>query len=138
MYNESKQTKKARMSYADGGTPVVMRGGKKVSDYEINGAVRRELVNRHIDLQYAQYRTSNGAVELSGRLVFRETKNIAEVAKELFMLEESVSSIRGVRRVKIEFDDWEKSTATGGYGRVLEGESEEEEDGKKQGIKVEE
>lgn len=93
-------------------------GGRQVSDYEINGAVRRELVARNVDLRDVRYRCSNGSVEVSGTLKFTETKSISEVAKELFILEQALSGIRGVRRVKLDFSDWERS-ASGKFARTV-------------------
>lgn len=87
------------------------------SDYEINGAVRRELASHGVDLSAVRYRSSGGAVEIQGKLVFREAKAITEVIKFITMLEEQISKIRGVKRVKMDFEDWDKSN--GKWGRAL-------------------
>lgn len=107
---------------------MAMRGGRKVSDYEINGMVRRTLVSRNVDLQELQYRCSNGAVDLTGSLKFKEVKSISEVAKELFLLEEAILGIRGVRRVSFNLDSWEKSRS-GQYVRKLETDKEDDKQG---------
>ena len=95
----------------------------KVSDYEINGKVRRELVSRNMDLKRVRYHTSRGAVEITGTLKFTEPKSIGEMAKELFLIEQAIMGIKGVRKVKIEFDDWEK-TRSGKFARHIEEEEE--------------
>lgn len=87
---------------------------RQVSDYEINGSVRRELTSRGIDLMNLRYRTSGGSVEVSGSLQFKESKSPAQVVKELFLLESSLMGIRSVKRVKLEFDDYEKKAGKWG------------------------
>lgn len=98
---------------------MATRGGRKVSDYQINGNVRRTLVARNIDLQELQYRTSNGAVDITGTLRFKEAKALAEIARELYLLEEAILGIRGVRRVSFNLDSWEKAKS-GQYVRKMD------------------
>jgi len=106
---------------------MAMRGGKKISDYQINGNVRRVLAGRNVDLKDLHYRSTNGAVDITGRLRFREVKSIPEVMKELLILEELISDVKGVRRVNFNLEDWEKANS-GQYVRRLEGESPQSED----------
>jgi len=95
----------------------------ETSDYEINGAVRRELASLGIDLSEIRYRCAGGAVEVQGKLKFREPKPITEVIKVITLLEDQIGKIRGVRRVKMDFEDWDRSG--GKWGRAITGESEE-------------
>src|SRR5688500_16127664 len=96
----------------------------ETSDYEINGAVRRELASMGVDLSAVRYRCSGGAVEVQGKLVFREPKPISEMIKFITIMEEQISKIRGVKRVKMDFEDWDKSN--GKWGRALLDEKKEE------------
>lgn len=89
----------------------------ETSDYEINGAVRRELASLGVDLSALRYRCSGGAVEVQGALKFREPKPISDMIKVITLLEEQISKIRGVKRVKMDFEDWDKSN--GKWGRAL-------------------
>lgn len=89
----------------------------ETSDYEINGAVRRELASMGVDLSAVRYRCSGGAVEVQGKLVFRDPKPISEMIKFITIMEEQISKIRGVKRVKMDFEDWDKSN--GKWGRAL-------------------
>ncbi|MBI4858815.1 MAG: hypothetical protein HY815_00870 [Candidatus Riflebacteria bacterium] len=103
-------------------------GGKKeVSDYEINGSVRRELVMRGIDLTDLRYRCSGGAVELSGKIRFKEPKAPYQVIKELTLLEQSISAIRGVKRVHMEFEDWQRSA--GKWSRTVDDDEKKPDEG---------
>lgn len=104
---------------------MAMRGGSKISDYQINGCVRRVLASRDVDLTDLHYRSTSGCVDISGRLKFREPKAIPEVMKELIILEELIFKVNGVRRVSFNLDDWERSTS-GGYVKKLESEEEQE------------
>jgi len=104
---------------------MAMRGGRKVSDYEINGMVRRLLVSRDISLEELQYRTSSGCVDITGTLKFKEVKAISEMARELLASEEGIRSIQGGRRVSFNRDGWEKSIS-GQYVRKLETEEDDE------------
>jgi hypothetical protein len=96
----------------------------EVSDYEINGTIRRELTSLGIDLTGVRYRCSGGAVEIVGKLKFHEPKPPSDAIKFITLLEDQVGKIRGVKRVKIDFDDWEKSGS--GWGRKFEEEKEKE------------
>ena len=89
----------------------------ETSDYEINGAVRRELASLGVDLSEVRYRCSGGAVEVQGKLKFREPKPITEIIKVITLLEEQLAKIRGVKRVKMDFEDWDRSGGT--WGRAL-------------------
>lgn len=104
---------------------MAMRGGSKISDYQINGCVRRVLASRDVDLSDVQYRSTSGCVDINGKLRFREPKAISEIMKELLILEELILAVNGVRRVTFNVDDWERSTS-GGYVRVLESEDDKE------------
>ena len=104
---------------------MARRGGNKVSDYQINGSVRRVLSLRNVELTDIHYRCTNGSVDISGCLRFREPKSIPEIMKELMILEELIFNINGVRRVIFNLDDWERSTS-GGYVKKLESEEEDE------------
>lgn len=95
----------------------------ETSDYEINGAVRRELGSLGIDLSAVRHRCSGGSVEVQGQLKFREPKPVSEAIKFITLLEDNIGKIRGVRRVKIDFQDWDKSN--GKWGRALEEPGEE-------------
>ena len=83
---------------------------KTVSDYEINGAVRRELSARGLNMMNLRYRCSGGTVEIGGALEFKEPKSPAQIIKDLFLLESSIMGIRGVKRVKMDFEDFEKKS----------------------------
>lgn len=86
----------------------------QMSDLEINNHIRRLLTKRRIDVTKVTYRTSSGVVFVGGDLVFIGfTKEVDELPKELALIEEMVRSIRGVRNVKIEFDDFEKDDVSG-------------------------
>ncbi len=61
---------------------------------------------------------SGGSVEVQGQLKFREPKPVSEAIKFITLLEDNIGKIRGVRRVKIDFQDWDKSN--GKWGRALE------------------
>jgi len=98
-------------------------GRKEVSDYEINGNVRRELVMRGLDLGELRYRCSGGAVELTGKLIFKEPKAPYQIIKELNLLEQAIGAIRGVKRVHMEFEDWQHSA--GKWSKTVEAEEEE-------------
>ena len=96
----------------------------ETSDYEINGAVRRELTSLGVDLSGVRYRCSAGAVEVQGQLKFREPKPISETIKMITLLEDQLSKIRGVRRVKVDFEDWDKSGGKWGRALIEPGEKE--------------
>jgi hypothetical protein len=104
---------------------MAMRGGSKVSDYQINGSVRRVLASREVDMTNLHYRSTSGCVDISGKLKFREPKSIPEIMKELLILEELIFDVNGVRRVSFNLDDWERSNS-GGYVKKLETEEEQE------------
>lgn len=101
-----------------------MHGKKVVSDYEINGSVRRELTARGLDISQIRYRTSGGSVEVSGILHFKEPKSPAQVIKELFLLDSAIAGIRGVKRVKMQFDGFEKQS--GKWGVDMKAKNKEE------------
>jgi hypothetical protein len=98
----------------------VLKGKGSVSDYEINASVRRELTSRKVDMTSIQYRTTNGAIEITGALKFLETKSIAAVQAELQILEENLGAIKGVRRVNFDLSDWERNRE-GKFARKLAG-----------------
>jgi len=85
-----------------------------MSDLEINNHIRRLLTKRRIDVTKVTYRTSSGVVFIGGALVFIGfTKEVEELPKEMGLIEEMIRSIRGVKNVKIEFDDFEKDDVSG-------------------------
>jgi hypothetical protein len=105
-------------------------GRHEVSDYEINGTVRREIASLGIDLSGIHYRCSGGAVEITGKLKFHDPKSPAEAIKFLMVLEDQISKIRGVKRVRMDFEDWEKNA--GKWGRAFEEEKEEKKEEEKE------
>lgn len=105
-----------------------MLGKKVVSDYEINGSVRRELVARGLDITQVRYRCHGGTVEVTGMLHFKEPKSPAQVIKELFLLDGALSAIRGVKRVKMQFDGFEKQSGKWGVDTKKEQKDAEKKD----------
>lgn len=94
-----------------------------ISDLEINNHIRRLLTKRRIDATKTTYRTATGVVNIGGSLVFiGPQKDVDELPKQLQLLEEMIRSIRGVKNVKIDFDDFEKDDVTGEWlykGKLL-------------------
>ena len=74
--------------------PIVVPKSE-VSDYEINGTVRRELTSLGIDLTGIRYRCSGGAVEVVGKLKFHEPKPPSDAIKFITLLEDQIGKIRG-------------------------------------------
>jgi len=81
-----------------------------ISDFEINNFVRRELVVRRLDTSCLKFGTSGGVVYVNGTIKFIGTEvSVNEMPKYLYLLEQSVRGIRGVRNVKMEFEGWVKN-----------------------------
>lgn len=89
-----------------------MSPGKEITDFEINNLVRRELVVRRLDTSVINFGTSGGIVYVNGQIKFIGPEvALNELPKYLYLLEQSLRGIRGVKNVKMEFEGWEKNKA---------------------------
>jgi len=92
-----------------------------VEDWDINIAVRQELVKRWVDLRRVLFNTIGGIVHIKGVIVFTKTKGgeekiVASIEerletekKRLSDLERRLKKIKGVKGVVFNLTDWVKA-----------------------------
>ncbi len=85
---------------------------KTVKDWELNVKTKEEFVRHWVDTQQLRIASTNGAVDVKGKLNFKggrvDTKSDLAVSKQLKSIERAIRSILGVRDVKFSFEGWEK------------------------------
>ena len=85
---------------------------KAVKDWELNVKTKEEFVRHWIDAQQLRIASTNGAVDVKGKLVFKggkvDTKSDLAISKQLKNTERAIRAILGVRDVKFSFEGWEK------------------------------
>lgn len=82
----------------------------RISDFEINNLVRKELVIMRVDTNKLKYGTSAGSVYISGELFMQGgNKGERETAKFIKDLEGKIQEIKGVRSVLVEIKGWERT-----------------------------
>lgn len=88
----------------------------EISDLELNNLIRRLMTIKRIDTNKVTYRTTKGAVQVTGELSFVGlVKDPEELPHEIAALEDAIKMIKGVKRVNIEFDGFEKNDITGDW-----------------------
>ncbi|PKK91965.1 MAG: hypothetical protein CVV64_00635 [Candidatus Wallbacteria bacterium HGW-Wallbacteria-1] len=88
----------------------------EVSDLELNNLIRRLMTIKRIDTNKVNYRTTKGAVQVTGELAFVGLmKDPEELPHEVAALEDAIKMIKGVKRVIIDFDGLEKNDITGDW-----------------------
>jgi hypothetical protein len=76
----------------------------------INAAVRRVLTGLWVDITLVNVGTYSGVLHLSGRLQ-RMTASHSELdANGLMELDRRLRSVRGVRDVRYQFDNWQRTS----------------------------
>lgn len=99
---------------------------EQINDMEINNIIRRTLTQLMIDCNAATYRSTKGKVRVSGTLKhIGPPKPEEALPAELKKLEDRLRNIKGVSRVIIEFDGFEKNDQTGEWGsknKITDGE----------------
>ncbi len=83
-------------------------------DWQINNAVKTELVKRWVDTSKVRISTTKGNVELKGSLEFTGQgtsiyDSPSTVMNMLKNLELAIKSLSNVRSVKFELDSWKKT-----------------------------
>lgn len=89
-----------------------------IDDWDINVAVRQELVKRFVDLRRVHFTTIGGVVYLKGSIVFRKVKEEEIVAtieerinvekRRLSELERRIKKIKGVKGIIFDLEEWTK------------------------------
>ena len=87
-------------------------------DWEINVLVRAALVRRWVDIRRIHISTTRGTVHLKGTISFRGAGTV-EDQQPLYMVqvEKDIKAIKGVKGVRMDLLNWEKSRATGRWGK---------------------
>lgn len=92
--------------------------GPEISDLEINTHIRRLLTKKRIDATKINYRSQRGIVNIFGDLNYVGLKKTAEeMPHEIASLEDMVKQIKGVKRVTVEIEGFEKNNA-GDWGLI--------------------
>jgi hypothetical protein len=86
--------------------------GPEISDLEINTYIRRLLTKKRIDSNKLSYRSQRGCVNVYGELAYVGLKKEAdEMPHEIASLEDMIKQIKGVKRVTVEIEGFEKNNA---------------------------
>ena len=78
----------------------------RVTDLQINCAVRRVLVHHWIDLGRLSVRTAKGVVSLTGRLQRLQHSQEELNAARFLVIATDIKRITHVRRVNMSFENW--------------------------------
>jgi HD superfamily phosphodiesterase len=90
-----------------------------IEDWDINVAVRQELVKQWVDIRRISFNTIGGVVHIKGTIVFTKSSkdepliaSIEERAdaerKRLMDLEKRIKRVKGVKGTKFNLTDWVK------------------------------